>query len=49
MLLLYNFFREIEVYGHLEEYIRRASGLAEQKEHLIEVCVLCVHCMEVSK
>ena len=34
---------------HLEEYIRRASGLAEPKEHLIEVCVLCVQCMEVSK
>ena len=49
MLLLHNFFRENEVYGHLEEYIRRASGLAEPKEHLIEVCVLFVQCMEVWK
>ena len=43
------FFRESEVCGHLQEYIRRASGLAEPKEHLIEVCVLFVQCMEVSK
>ena len=41
------FFRE--VCGHLEEYFRRAIGLAEEREHLIEVCVLCVQCMEVSK
>ena len=43
------FFRENEVYKHLEEYIRRASGLTQLKEHLIEVSVLCVQCMEVSK
>ena len=40
-------FREKEVYEHLQEYIRRATGLAERKEHLIEVCVLFVQCMEV--
>ena len=43
------FFRENEVYKHLEEYIRRASGLTQLKEHLIEVSVLFVQCMEVSK
>ena len=43
------FFRENEVYERLQEYIRRASGLAERKEHLIEVCVLFVQCMEVYK
>ncbi|CAB4014180.1 E3 ubiquitin- ligase rnf213-alpha-like, partial [Paramuricea clavata] len=37
---------EKEVYKHLEEYLHRASGLAEQREHFIEVCVLCVQCME---
>jgi polyferredoxin len=35
------------VYEHLAEYLNRARGLAEQREHLIEVCVLCVQCMEV--
>ena len=42
-------FREKGVYEHLEEYLRRASSLAEKREDLIEVCVLCVQCMEVSR
>ena len=42
-------FREKEVYQHLEEYIRRASGLAGKREDLIEVCVLFVQCIEVSR
>ena len=40
-------FREQEIYEHLEEYLRRASGLAEKREDLIEVCVLFVQCLEV--
>ncbi|XP_028416584.1 E3 ubiquitin-protein ligase rnf213-alpha-like [Dendronephthya gigantea] len=37
--------RRNEVLEYLEEYLRRAKGLGE-REHLIEVCVLCVQCME---
>ena len=40
-------FRKKEVRAHLQEYLCRASGLTEKREHLIEVCVLCVQCMEV--
>lgn len=37
-----------EVRGHLEDYLRRAGGLTEKRDHMIEVGVLCVQCMEVS-
>ena len=35
------------MHDHLQEYFRRASSLAAQRGHFIEVCVLCVQCMEV--
>ena len=41
-------FREKEVYQHLQEYLNRARRLSERKEDMTEVCVLCLHCIEVS-
>ena len=41
------FFREDQFRGHLEEYLNRARSLAMGRDHMVEVCVLCVQCMEV--
>ena len=43
------FVRSQQVHQHLDDYFRRASGLVEQRDHMIEVCVMCVQCMEVEQ
>ncbi|XP_046861643.1 E3 ubiquitin-protein ligase RNF213-like [Xenia sp. Carnegie-2017] len=39
-------FKGKEVCTYLEEYLCRAQGISTNKEHLMNVCVLFVHCIE---